>query len=306
MEPYQQLEQEYAEFTGSEYAVSCNSGTSALHLALMALGIGEDENDAVLVPDFTMAACGFAVSYTGATPIFYDAESGRMPDPWNGNNIDWNRGIHNVKAVMIVHVYGRLAPQWIWDWATENHIPIIEDAAEAHGAVRNSKADMTCYSFFKNKIIHGEEGGMVTTDDKEYADRMHYLKNMAFTEDHDYYHFDIGYNYRMSNLQARVIRHSLSLYESNNKRRREIEALYDMHLPNGIRRPPKRDAVWFYDVTVPDKKKALEIPGVRDSFKNLSSFPMYGGEPIKPDSRVLLPVNTNMTEEDVINICNQL
>jgi perosamine synthetase len=279
-ESYQILEQRYAEFTGSEYAVSCNSGTSALHLALLALGVGP--GDEVLVPDFTMAACAFAVTYTGAKPVFYTDTVLIGP---------------KVKAIMIVHVYGRLAPSWLWDTG----LPVIEDACEAQGAVHDSKADLTCYSFFKNKIICAEEGGMVTTNNPDYVKRMNFLKNMAFGPEHDYYHTEVGYNYRMSNAQALLALKSLDEYPENAKKRREIEGWYNEAFPT-----PSRDAVWFYDTVVPDKKRALEIPMVRDTFKPLSSFPMYGNGPKVDDPRVLLPCFPEMTRIVVDNIIDQL
>lgn len=278
MESYKLLENKYATFTGSSYAVSCNSGTSALHLALMALGVGP--GDEVLVPDYTMAACGFAVSYTGATPVFYTGKPERTK---------------KTKALMVVHVYGRLAPLW------DIGVPIIEDAAEAHGAVFASKADITCYSFYRNKIIHGEEGGMCTTNRREYADRMNYLKNMAFSPEHDYFHKEIGYNYRMPSSQADMILASLKDYPENARKRRQIEGWYNEYFPT-----EPRDAVWFYDTSVPDKQRALKLGNVRDTFTNLSSFPMYGDKEKIDDGRVLLPCNPNLTKETVDNLCFRL
>ncbi|MDP2650227.1 MAG: aminotransferase class I/II-fold pyridoxal phosphate-dependent enzyme, partial [bacterium] len=246
METYQRLEKEYAKFVGSVYAVSCNSGTSALHLALLALKVGK--GDEVIVPDFTMAACAFAVSYTGATPVFADVS----PDTYAIEPSEIERLItKKTKAIMVVHLYGRLAPmQEILKIARKHNIPVIEDACEAQGAVYKSKANLTAYSFYRNKIIAAEEGGMVTTDNKKYAERIAYFKNMAFDRGHTYFHKDIGYNYRMSNSQALLALKSLAAYPANNKKRRQIEAWYNEHLPM-----PKRDAVWFYEARVSSKAK---------------------------------------------------
>lgn len=278
MDAYKTLEERYAQFVGSKYAVSCNSGTSALHLALMALGVGV--GDEVLVPDYTMAACAFAVSYTGATPVFY---TGR-PVPTK-----------KTRALMVVHVYGRLSPLW------DIGVPIIEDAAEAHGAVFDSTADITCYSFYKNKIIHAEEGGMCTTNNEKHAERMNYLKNMAFSPEHDYFHKEIGYNYRMPESQAVMVLDSLDKYFENASKRRQIELWYNEYFPTA-----PRDAVWFYDTVVPNKQEALQLWGVRDTFKNLSSFPMYGQSPVIDDGRVLLPCFPTLTREAVDNLCTRL
>jgi len=257
MEPYKLLEKEYAKFTGAKYAVSCNSGTSALHLALLALGIGS--GDEVIIPDFTMAACGFAVSYTGATPVFVDCDDTLCIDP----KLIEAKITAKTKAIMAVHIYGRLCNmKEIMRIAKKHRLKVIEDACEAQGAVYKSKADITCYSFYENKIIHAEEGGIATTDNRKYAERMNYLKNMAFGTKHDYYHEEIGFNYRMPNSQAKLALKSLKNYPKENSRRRRIER--EEYGKNWL------DAVWV-----------LPFPmdgGDRKFFKPLSTFPMYGGK----------------------------
>lgn len=265
---YQELEIKYAQYVKSKYAVSCNSGTSALHLALMAVGV--TKGDEVIIPDFTMAACGFAVAYCGATPIFVDCDDTLC--------IDWTlieaKITKKTKAIMPVHIYGRLCNmKEIMRIARKYKLKVIEDACEAQGAVFNSKADITCYSFYENKIIHAEEGGICTTNNKKYADRMNYLKNMAFDKDHTYYHAEIGYNYRMPNSQAKLALESLKNVNKEIERRRKIEkAFYGKNI---------LDAVWvlpFY----PDTYCGIpifiwEFP-TRPFFKPLSTFPMWGGK----------------------------
>lgn len=306
METYQRLEKEYAKFVGSAYAVSCNSGTSALHLALLALKVGK--GDEVIVPDFTMAACAFAVSYTGATPVFADVSL----DTYAIELSEIERLItKKTKAIMVVHLYGRLAPmQEILKIARKHNIPVIEDACEAQGAVYKSKADLTAYSFYRNKIIAAEEGGMITTDNKKYAERIAYFKNMAFDAGHTYFHKDIGYNYRMANSQALLALKSLAAYPANARKRRKIETWYNEYLPM-----PKRDAVWFYEAFVsPKAKKTIlkTVPTARDCFKPLSSFPMYGGGAGRPvarrlaDSLVLLPANPELSRKEVRGICDTI
>jgi len=273
MEYYKQLEEKYAKFTDSKYAVTCNSGTAALHLGLLALGI--KPGDEVIVPDFTMAACGFAVSYCGATPVFVDCDITLC--------IDWKlieaKITPKTKAIMPVHIYGRLCnmPE-ILKIAHRHGLKVIEDACEAQGAVRSSKADITCYSFYKNKIIHGEEGGICTTNKKEYADRINYLKNMAFGDKHDYFHEEIGYNYRMPESQAEMILGSLRGYPKERDRRRKLEKeFYGKNI---------HDAVWVLDYFEGEPLTTFVIKGwwmikdgeTRPFFKPLSSFPMYGGK----------------------------
>lgn len=265
IQPYQLLEKEYAKFTGSKYGVSCNSGTSALHLGLLALGIGS--GDEVIIPDFTMAACGFAVSYCGAVPVFIDCDDTLCID----TSLIEKKITKKTKAIMAVHIYGRLCNmKEILRIAKKYHLKVIEDACEAQGAVYKSKADITCYSFYENKIIHAEEGGMCTTDNKKYAERINYLKNMAFGGKHDYFHEEIGYNYRMPNSQAKLALDSLKDYPKENNRRRKMEKRF----ASLIGERPYRDAVWVLDTLYPLPNK----PYARPFFKPLSTFPMYGGK----------------------------
>jgi dTDP-4-amino-4,6-dideoxygalactose transaminase len=261
---YKELEKKYAKFCGSKYAVSCNSGTSALHLALIAIGI--KKGDEVIIPDFTMVACGYAVEYCGATPVFVDCDDTLC---MNWKLIE-EKITPKTKAIMPVHIYGRLCNmKEILRIAKKHKLKVIEDACEAQGAVYKSKADITCYSFYENKIIHAEEGGICTTDNKKYADDMADLKNMAFGKKHDYFHKRIGYNYRMPNSQAQMALESLKNYPEENKRRRKLEKQY-AHLIS----KKKRDAVWVLDTI-------YSLPNGYDTrlfFKPLSSMPMWGGK----------------------------
>lgn len=271
-ESYQILENKYAHFVGSKVAVSCNSGTSALHLALLAIGVGK--GDEVIIPDFTMAACGFAVSYTGAKPVFVDCDDRLCIDV---KQIE-SKITPRTKAIMPVHIYGRLCDmKSIMKIAKKHHLKVIEDACEAQGAVKNSKADITCYSFYKNKIVHAEEGGICTTNNQKYADRMNYLKNMAFGKEHDYFHEEIGYNYRIANAEAELAIDSLKEVKHNLKERKKWEKHLEAYFPSGM---PERDVVWVYDYI----GKPLKNKNCRPFFKPLSSFPMWGGKCQSPNA----------------------
>ena len=310
LEPYKELEQKFAEFTGSKYAVSCSTGTAALHLALLAAGVGP--GDEVIVPDFTMAAVAFAVSYTGAKPVFVDVELenyGMSPDEFKKNITK------NTKAVIVVHTYGRLARiNNIIKIAKEHQIKVIEDAAEAHGAVFRSNADMTCYSFYKNKIVAGEEGGAVTTNKKSYANIINDLKNMAFGKKHDFYHKRIGYNYRLSNVHASLILASLACYTENLQARRFREVQYTK-IFNPIAINTHHAAPWFYEQLIPKilKQEALDIyPEARDSFKPLSSFPMYKKKSTNVNAKllakhmILLPLDQSADFEKARKLMNNI
>jgi perosamine synthetase len=277
MQPYKQLEKEYKKFVGAKYGVAVNSGTSALHLAFLAIDLKPKEE--VILCDFAMASCAFAISYCGATPVFVDCDDTLNID----TTLIEKKITKNTVAILAIHTYGRLSNmKEILRIAKKHHLKVIEDACEAQGAVYKSKADITCYSFYENKIIHAEEGGMCTTDNKKYADRINYLKNMAFGEEHDYFHKEIGYNYRMPNAQAELALKSLKYYEGENVRRRYIEKQLDEiiieeidHKGSQIKRMPKRDAVWVYDYLGESGDTSFEV---RPFFKPLSTFPMYGGK----------------------------
>lgn len=202
-----EFEKQFAEYCGCQYGIACCNGTIALHLALIGLGIGK--GDEVILPTFTMIASAFAVCYTGAKPVFVDADK----ETWN---IDVKKIEEKItprtKAIMPVHIFGKMCDMdAIKVLADKYNLFILEDAAEAHGAMYHGKksgsfSDMAAFSFFANKNITTGEGGMVVTNNKEVYDRARYFKNVCFPLDgpRNYQHEDIGYNYRMSNVVAAI------------------------------------------------------------------------------------------------------
>uniref|UniRef100_UPI004027082F DegT/DnrJ/EryC1/StrS family aminotransferase n=1 Tax=Prevotella sp. TaxID=59823 RepID=UPI004027082F len=202
-----EFENQFAEYCGCKYGIAVCNGTIALHLALIGLGIGK--GDEVIVPTFTMIASAFAVCYTGAKPVFVDADK----DTWN---IDVKKIEEKItsktKAIMPVHIFGKMCDMdAIHALAKKYNLYVLEDAAEAHGASYHgvkagSSSDIAAFSFFANKNITTGEGGMVVTNNKEFYDRARYFKNVCFPLDgpRNYQHEDIGYNYRMSNVVAAI------------------------------------------------------------------------------------------------------
>lgn len=202
-----EFERQFAQYSGCEYGVAVCNGTIALHLALVALGIGP--GDEVIIPSFTMIATAFAVCYTGAIPVFVDAD----PDTWN---IDVRRIEEKItdrtKAILPVHLFGMMCDMdAIEAIAKRHHLYVVEDAAESHGAEYKGRkagscSDLACFSFFANKNVTTGEGGMVVTNNRELYDRLRYHKNMCFPLDgpRNYMHADIGFNYRMSNVVAAI------------------------------------------------------------------------------------------------------
>jgi perosamine synthetase len=201
------FEDAFASYCGVKHGVAVCNGTVALHLALAAIGIGK--GDEVIIPDFTMIASAFAVCYTGAMPVFVDAE----PLTWNIDPEKIEKKITpRTKAIIPVHIYGHpceMAP--ILRIASERGLSVIEDAAEAHGAEYHGKktgsfGHLNAFSFFANKNITTGEGGMVVTDNPSLAECCRYYRNLCFPLDapRSYIHNDMGFNYRMSNILAAV------------------------------------------------------------------------------------------------------
>ena len=215
------LERQLAEFLHIENVAACQSGTSALHMSLVEAGV--KPGDVVLVPPLTFIAAVNPVKYQFATPVFIDCDDSFCLDPiklrlfceeeckFDGKKLTYND--HEVKAVVVVHVFGNMADmESIMDTARMYNLKVIEDATEALGTKYTTGAfagkfagtigDFGCYSFNGNKIITTGGGGAVTSNDPKVVDHIRFLSTQAKTDPHYYIHDEIGYNYRMTNLQA--------------------------------------------------------------------------------------------------------
>ena len=200
-----EFERGFADFCGVRHAVATNNGTTALHLALVAIGIKPD--DEVIVPSLTYIASANAVKYCGATPVFVDND----PVTFNIDPAAVEAAItERTKAIIPVHLYGHMADMDVLiEIATKHDLLIVEDAAEAVGARykgRRAGSLGTCatFSFFGNKILTTGEGGMVTTNDGELAERLKLLRGQGMDPQRRYWFPEIGYNYRMTNLAAAI------------------------------------------------------------------------------------------------------
>ena len=197
------FEEKFAQYCNTKYAVATSSGTSALHLTLVSLGITSDHE--VIVPDFTFVATANAVKYIGAKVVTVDIDDDTLCiSPEAIIKAITSR----TKAIIPVHVYGHPANMVeINKIAKEYNLFVVEDAAEAHGAKVNGKkvgglSDAGTFSFFGNKIITTGEGGMITTNNQKLYKKMRYLRDHAMSEEKRYWHTEIGFNYRITNLQA--------------------------------------------------------------------------------------------------------
>lgn len=254
-----EFERKFSEFCGSKYGVATSSGTTALHLALVALGIGRA--DEVIMPTLTMIASANPIIFAGAKPVFVDSE----PDTWN---IDVNaieeKITSKTKAIMPVHLYGHpVNMDPLLKIAKKYNLFVIEDAAEAHGTeYKNIRAgslgDVGCFSFYTNKIITTGEGGMVVTNNERINDNLLLFRDLAHSKEQRYLHYEVGYNYRLTNLQAGVGLAQMKKIEEYIEARRKHARIYNSLLKEvrGITLPPEaewaKNIYWLYSILIQD------------------------------------------------------
>ena len=344
------LENELAKFLNTQNVAACQSGTSAIHLALVEAGIGQ--GDVVLVPPLTFIAAVNPVKYQFATPVFIDCDNSLCIDPvkiegfcekectFNGKTLFYQEKV--VKAIIVVHVFGNMADMVaILAIAKRYNLIIIEDATEAlgtkytNGSLAGNYAgtigDYGCFSFNGNKIITTGGGGAITAKNAKAVDHIRYLSTQAKNDTHYYIHHEIGYNYRMTNIQAALGVAQLEELPESIRRKRANYEVYKKLL-DGFelgRLVSFRKGVysnkWFYSIEI-DKERVhasmrdiitlLQQRGIetraiwglineqipyRDIFSyKLEMAPLYA-------SRILnLPSSTQITKEEIIYVVNQL
>lgn len=204
--PYvRRLEEEMAQYTGRRHAIAVSNGSAALEAAVAVLGLGPE--DEVILPTFTIISCAAAIVRSGATPVLVDSD----PTTWNMDLTRVKNAITpRTKAIMAVHIYGlpvEMDP--LLELAQSHGLKIIEDAAEMHGQTYRGRpcgsfGDLSVFSFYANKLVTTGEGGMLLTDDDVLADRCRSLRNLCFQTGRRFVHEELGWNMRMSNLQAAI------------------------------------------------------------------------------------------------------
>lgn len=269
------FESEFAQYSDCAYGISTTSGTTAIHLALLTLSIGKD--DEILVSTLTNMASFFPIIYQGAKPIPIDIES----DTWNLNPALLEEKITpRTKAILVVHLFGHpVDMDPVIAIAKKYNLFIIEDCAEAHGAIYKGKkvgslGDIGCFSFYANKIITTGEGGMITTNNTDLAKKARNLKGLAFGDTNKFMHKDIGYNYRMTNLQAALGHAQFEKIEIIIESKRKIAMFYSEKL-NGlatlqlpVEKPYARNVYWMYHIVLQGKatnKRALVMQKLLES-----------------------------------------
>src|ERR1700733_2419194 len=250
------FEQQFAEFCQAKHALTCSNGTVAIHLALLAHDL--KPGDEVIVPTLTYIATANAVMYCGGTPVFVDSE----PETWNIDPKRIEDAItEKTKGIIVVHLYGHptdMDP--VMEIARKHNLFVIEDAAEAHGALYKGQkvgsiGHSATFSFFGNKIITCGEGGAFVTNDDALAARVKLLKGQGMNPERRYWFEVIGYNYRMTNLQAAIALAQLEKIEWHQEQRQMVAKWYQRHLQDATdhielptEKPWAHHAYWMYSI----------------------------------------------------------
>ena len=324
------FEEQFAAFCGVKHAIACNNGTTALHLALVALGVGP--GDEVIIPTVTYIATANCVTYCHATPVLVDVEPGTM-------NIDpaaiEAKITPKTKGIIPVHLYGHPADmEAIQKIAKKHNLFVLEDAAEAHGATVWGKrvgtlGNCATFSFFGNKILTTGEGGMVTTDDDDLAARLRLFRGQGMDPKRRYWFPVVGYNYRMTNIQAAIGLAQMERVGTALTKRREMARWYHEALgplSDKIDLPAEAHwaghVYWMYNIFLKDSDEArrdsvmklMDQAGIetRPVFYPMHVMPPYFEDrsyPIADDwarRGINLPSHEGLTREDVYRVAGAL
>ena len=277
------FENAWAGYCGRRFGVAVSNGTVALQLAVAALGIGT--GDEVIMPTFTIISCALAVIYAGATPVLIDAD----PGTWCMDARQVEAKITSrTRAIMPVHIYGHpVDMDPLLRLAKRYGLAVIEDAAEAHGAeYRSAESDhrgwrrcggfgnASCFSFYANKLVTTGEGGMVVTDDEPLARRLRSLRNLAFEPGRRFLHRDLGFNFRLTNIQAAIGLAQVEQIEATVDRKRAIGHRYAAALAGvpGVRLQADRGwarSVYWMNGLVLDRTTGLDAPALAERLRSL-------------------------------------
>lgn len=320
------FEKSFASFVGVNHATTVSNGTTALHLALMTLGICD--TDEVIVPTLTYIASVNAIAYTGATPVFVDS----LIDSWQMDPKDVESKITSkTKAIIAVHLYGHPCEMDLLVAICKKHnLFLIEDCAEAIGTIYKGKhvgafGDISTFSFFGNKTITTGEGGMVVTNDDTLNDRAVHFKGQGLAKHRQYWHDVIGYNYRMTNICAAIGLAQLENISTILKEKKRVAETYMEKLQNSPVECHKQigddiyHSYWMFSILTSDSKQRdslrnfLEKEGVetRPLFFPVHTMPMYSIQyqrhPIAENlgwRGINLPSYPGLTDDEIDFICN--
>lgn len=318
----------FAGYCETKYAVATSNGTTALHLTLVSLGVTSD--DEVIIPDFTFVATANAVKYIDAKVVTVDIDE----DTLCISTETIEKAITSkTRAIIPVHVYGHPANmEEIKKIAKRYNLFVVEDSAEAHGAEVNGKrvgglGDAGVFSFYGNKIITSGEGGMVTTNDEVLYQKMQYLRDHAMSKEKRYWHTEIGFNYRMTNLQAALGVAQLERIDEILAKKRMIFEWYQVGLESvkGLQlnhqAPWAKNVYWMVCIELEGHDEfqrdgliqKLKVKGVdsRPYFYPISDLPMFDVEDTPITHKVFkrglnLPSYFDITKEQVEYVCDTI
>jgi perosamine synthetase len=323
------FEKAFTAISGTKHAVASNNGTTALHLALLALGVGP--GDEVILPTVTYVATANAVKYCGATPVLGDSLPGTLNiDPAELERLRTPR----TKGVISVHLYGIPADvHAIGAFCETNGLFHLEDAAESHGATVSGKpvgsfGDAAIFSFFGNKIVTTGEGGMVVTDDAALEKHLRLLRGQGMDPERRYWFPEVGYNYRMTNIQAAIGVAQLERFDALLQKRQELAHRYVSHLatfddvdlavvPEGTVAVPWLQNVYLRgadgarrdDVMATLKEEGVDSRPVFYPMHVLPAFESPRPFPVADEwsaRGISLPLHTGLSLDDVDRVCETL
>lgn len=333
----EQFENQVAEYVGAAGAVACQSGTAGLHLAMLSLGIERD--DIVLVPTLTFVAAVNPVKYIGATPIFMDCDEYLTIDPHKvetfcqeeceilQGTLVHKKSKKKIKAIVVVHVFGNMANmELLMEIANKYHLLVIEDATEALGTYytggvyagkyAGTIGDIGVYSFNGNKIITTGGGGMIVSNNLTLLDESKHLSTQAKADTLYFDHDEIGYNYRMTNLQAALGLAQLEQIEKFVQIKKNNYELYNsLEIPLLPFRKNIRSNYWFYAYQTDDRDgliRYLHDKGIqsRPIWKLIHTLKPYENDFVYQIERantyykriINIPCSSNLTESDVVYV----
>jgi perosamine synthetase len=336
-----EFEEKFSGYIGVQHGVAVCNGTAALEAALY--GIGIRKGDEVIMPSFTIISCAIAALRLGAKPVLVDID----PETWNMDTLQIGSKITSkTKAIMPVHIYGHpVDMELVFDIAQKHDLKIVEDAAEAHGAEYFSKVkgnkwlkcgsmgDVAAFSFYANKIITTGEGGIVLTDDAVTAERAASYRNLCFIPEKRFYHTELGYNFRMTNLQAAIGVAQMERVEEFLTIKKSLGEYYRSCLSDipGVRfqveKPYARSVYWMYSIELDESSginaetmiaelKKREI-GTRPFFMGLHAQPvlremgLFKGEKYPNTERaykqgLYLPSGLTLARSKIDTVCNAI
>lgn len=300
------FENEFSKFIGCKYGLTVSNGTTALETALF--GIGIKENDEIIIPNFTIISCLNAVLKFKATPVFVDIDK----RTWNLDTELFERIVSKkTKAVIVCHLFGHPANmKKIMSLKKKYNFKIIEDCAESHGAMFNNKkvgsfGDVSTFSFYSNKIITTGEGGMVMTSNKKYFEKMKGYKNLFFGKYKRFKHEQIGYNFRLTNIQAAIGYSQLKRINKIIDAKRNLGFIYQRYLSDinnvqtQIEEKWAKTVFWMYGFVISNKKiSAMKV--IKElSKKNIEARPFFRSldtQPFMKNYNFIKPYDTPVSD----------